>query len=98
MEPRDPGLPAALRRLPSYVYLMDLWRGKRVLEVGCGDGFAAHYLARSGAAQVVGVDRSARLIEAAKQRHRLGNLELRTADYGALELEDRSFEVVCVPS
>src|SRR5688572_726405 len=86
-----------LRRLPPYIYLADLFRGRRVLEVGCGDGASAHYLAECGAAQVLGVDRASGAIEAARGKHRLANLSFRAADYASLELEDRSFDVVCVP-
>jgi SAM-dependent methyltransferase len=87
-----------LRRLPPYVYLQDLWRGRRVLELGCGDGDAAHYLLQAGARAVTGVDRSARAVDAARARFRAANLEFRTCDYASLELEDRSFDVVCVPA
>ena len=85
------------RRVPPYLYLPDLYRGRRVLEVGCGEGHGAHFLAARGASRVLGVDRSERVIKLAQEGHRLPNLEFRTADYGALELEDRSFDVVCVP-
>src|SRR4051794_33819519 len=92
------GLGPLLRRLPHYIYLADLFRGRRVLEIGCGDGSAARWIAQAGAASVVGVDRSQPLIDAARARHRVQNLDFRVADYGALELEDRSFDVVCVPA
>jgi SAM-dependent methyltransferase len=95
--PPAPGLGSALRRLPPYIYLADLFRGRRVLEIGCGDGTTTHYLAEAGASMALGVDRSANAIEAARGKHRLANLGFRTADYASLELEDRSFDVVCAP-
>jgi hypothetical protein len=86
-----------LRRLPPYVYLHDLFRGRRVLELAAGEGDGAHYLLQSGARAVTGVDRSARAIDAARARYRAQGLEFRSCDYAGLELDDRQFDVVCVP-
>src|SRR5262252_1715483 len=57
--------------MPEYQFwvLGDV-RGKRILEVGCGDGFKAITLALRGAT-VVGVDISSRAIEVARERARL---------------------------
>ena len=90
--------PALLRRLPSYVYLSDLWLGRRVIEIGCGDGSGAAYLARSGAAQVLGLDRSPANIDLARARQRTANLGFAVADFGALNLEDDAVDVICVPA
>jgi 2-polyprenyl-3-methyl-5-hydroxy-6-metoxy-1,4-benzoquinol methylase len=49
-------------------------KGKRVLDIGCGEGFLSRYFAGTGA-EVTAVDISEALIEAAKeeeQRHPLG--------------------------
>ena len=40
--------------------------GRRVLDLGCGAGQLAHYLATSGAAEVVGVDVSERMLALAR--------------------------------
>lgn len=42
------------------------WRGKTVLEVGCGTGGRAAYLAATGASRVVGIDINAAEIEVAR--------------------------------
>lgn len=50
--------------------------GRRVLEVGCGDGALALELARQGAV-VTGVDASEQMLEAARQRARDAGVEVR---------------------
>ncbi|MBU6390091.1 methyltransferase domain-containing protein [Patescibacteria group bacterium] len=53
------------------------WKGKTVLDVGCGTGLMAFETARRGAKKVVGVDFSPEAIRAAKETYRLPNLEYR---------------------
>jgi predicted O-methyltransferase YrrM len=88
---------AWLRRLPHYLYLVDLLPGKRVLEVGCGAGYGAQFLANHGAGRVVGIDRSLRLVTEARGRYRQSNLEFRCEESGSVELEDGSFDIIFVP-
>src|SRR5215831_13865620 len=77
----DSGVSTALdvfsRRLPLCAYLEPLVLGKRVLEVGFGDGSGADYLAARGATLVVAVDTDAVLVERARVRYRRPNLEFR---------------------
>jgi SAM-dependent methyltransferase/uncharacterized coiled-coil DUF342 family protein len=93
----DGSLGAWLRRLPTYLYLIDLLPGKRVLEVGCGIGYGAQFLADHGAARVVGVDRSQQSISDARARYRQTNLEFRCEEPGSIELDDASFDCIFVP-
>jgi chromosome segregation ATPase len=86
-----------LRRLPHYLCLGDLVAGKRVLEVGCHTGKGAHFLANSGASQVIGVDSNPAAIEEAKARHLLENLTFRCERTSAIELDDESFDCIFVP-
>jgi ubiquinone/menaquinone biosynthesis C-methylase UbiE len=53
--------------LPRMLALVGDVRGRRILDLGCGEGGYARELARRGA-HVVGVDGSARLIEVARAR------------------------------
>ena len=55
---------------PTMFSLLPNLSGKRVLDLGCGTGeHLAHYLAK-GARQVVGLDLSERMLEAAEARLR----------------------------
>jgi SAM-dependent methyltransferase len=71
-------------------------RGKRVLDVGCGNGYVLSHYARHGA-DVAGADVTARAIELTRERFRLLGLEadLRQVDGFELPFEDASFDVVC---
>jgi SAM-dependent methyltransferase len=82
----DPGL---------FRLLGPLAPGSRVLDVGCGNGYLARRLARSGSV-VVGVDASAELIAAARaseEREPLGVLYHLTDAAHAPMLADGSFDV-----
>jgi SAM-dependent methyltransferase len=86
--------------MPEYQFwvLGDV-RGKRILEVGCGDGFKAITLALRGAT-VVGVDISPRAIEVARERARLHGVEDRVRFYAMplelyLEEPHEKFDMIC---
>lgn len=56
------------------------WKGKIVLDVGCGTGETAYYIAKRGAARVVGLDYSAEAIAAAREQYRHPNLSFEKKD------------------
>jgi SAM-dependent methyltransferase len=76
--------------------LLQLRPGLRVLEAGCGPGFAARMMARMVApgGSVLGLDKSATMIEQAVARGGDDSLlvEFRQGDIHALELPDESFD------
>jgi SAM-dependent methyltransferase len=63
---------------------------KRILEVGCGWGELAQWLARDTGAEVVAVDLSPRMVALARER----GVEARVADVQELPFEDGAFDVV----
>lgn len=72
------------------------YKGKRVLEVGCGIGTDLVRFARGGA-RVTGVDLSATAIDLARKNfalHGVNAEQLRVANAEALPYEDASFDVV----
>jgi ubiquinone/menaquinone biosynthesis C-methylase UbiE len=67
----------------------------RICDVGCGEGYLGRHFVQRGARQVVGIDLSAGLIEAAKRRSEAPNLQYRVDDAHELRtLADASFDVV----
>ena len=74
------------------------WRGKTVLDLGCGGGFMSEALARRGA-KVTGIDPAAPAIAIAQRHAAEGNLAIRylVASGERLPLPDQSIDhVVCV--
>ncbi len=51
---------------PAFMSLLPDVTGQRVLDLGCGAGRLAHHLAESGAADVIGVDLSERMLDVAR--------------------------------
>lgn len=87
---------ASVRALkPLMLDLMDLHRGQRVLEVGCGTGDDVRTIARRVGAQglVVGIDSSPLVIEEARRRtDPRASIEFRVGDVLGLELPDEAFD------
>lgn len=72
---------------PAITALLPDMSGKRVLDVGCGDGWFCRLAATRGAASVLGIDASERMLKLARER---------TADnrirYQRLFIEDSALE------
>ena len=84
----------ALYERPNILALVPGVAGRTVLDAGCGPGHTVELFVQRGA-RVIGIDRSARMIEIARQR--LGDrAKLVCADAGALRgiLDDRSIDLV----
>lgn len=72
-----------------------LTSGRSVLDVGCGPGtITAEFATLVAPAPVVGIDRGDGVIAKAAADHVTANLEFRTGDVYALDIEDGSFDVV----
>lgn len=82
---------------PTLLRLVGPVRGRRVLDLACGNGYLARRWARQGAASVLGVDRSRANLRLARQRERLrptGARFLRRDASRLTGLEDGSFDLV----
>ena len=76
-------------RRGDYDWMAALVPGRRVLEIGCGVGFATQALARRGL-QVLSIDLLAECLELTRQRVESGDVTLMQADLTALSNEQRA--------
>src|SRR3569833_224015 len=97
MAARNPTAPLNVR-LPLYAYTAPLWRERRVRESGCGEGAAAAFLARHGAADVVSLDIDGARLERARARYAGPGVQfVLLEDLQQLAAMSRRFDVVFVP-
>lgn len=77
-----------------YAFVLELARGRRVLDAACGEGYGSALLA-TAASEVVGVDIDAASVEHARNRYgTLSNVRFQQGDAAALDLESESFDLV----
>jgi SAM-dependent methyltransferase len=74
-----------------YRFAKDFVRGKRTLDIACGEGYGAAALAKAGASSVVGVDISPDVCEQARRKY---GLDARPGDAHAIPLPDRSLDLI----
>lgn len=70
------------------------FQGKRVLDLGCGYGWHCSYAAQNGAASVVGVDISEKMLEKARAEHSAPNIAYIQKPMEDTDFEPGSFDVV----
>ena len=75
----------ATEHLVRYAFAAPLCRGRRVLDVACGEGYGSALLARAGAAAVVGVDVAADAIAGATTRFAVPGVRYLVGDATDLE-------------
>jgi SAM-dependent methyltransferase len=69
-------------------------RGKRIVDLGCGFGWASRWMRSQGAVSVLGLDLSQNMITRAKADTSDPAVEYRIADLEMLELPEVAFDVV----
>lgn len=65
-------------------------RGKTVLDLGCGYGWHCKYAAEQGAAYVLGIDKSEKMIAVAREKN-----AHKAVRYGICGIEDYDYPVLC---
>jgi ubiquinone/menaquinone biosynthesis C-methylase UbiE len=84
----------AYEHLHRYLWASHLVRGKRVLDLACGEGYGASILAED-AASVCAVDIDDQAVDHASEKYRQANLRFLRADVTDLPItDDHSFDVI----
>ncbi len=74
--------------------LLPDFRGRQVLDLGCGYGWHCKYAAEHGAAQVLGIDLSEKMLETAREKNSSAGISYRRCAMEDLDLPADSFDVV----
>ncbi|MGQ9535961.1 MAG: class I SAM-dependent methyltransferase [Actinomycetota bacterium] len=82
------------RHLVAYRFLLPYAAGRRVLDLGCGEGYGTDLLA-TVAREAVGVDLAPEAVYHARRTYHRPNLRFLYRDIYDLGLEDGSFDLVC---
>ncbi|HEX9861081.1 MAG TPA: class I SAM-dependent methyltransferase [Nitrospirota bacterium] len=85
--------PLFMRHLAAYKFFLGYVKGKKVLEVGFGEGYGTDYLARE-AAEITAVDVSQQLVEHARRKYAKTNVWFMRADATAFPFPENSFDVL----
>lgn len=89
------GVEAAIH-VARYALARNLCRGKKVLDVACGEGYGSRLLLNWGAAEVVGVDISADAIESAHRNFQTNGIRYLCGDAQKVDqlLEGEKFDLI----
>lgn len=69
-------------------------KGKKILDLGCGYGWHCKFAAEQGAAHVLGIDLSSRMIEEAKKRNAGEQIEYRVCRIDEYEYPENTWDCV----
>ena len=81
---------------PPVMDICEPLAGKRILDLGCGEGYCSRMLRQRGASDVLGVDLSPRMIDLAREAERGQPLGIRydVADAAKVDLDAGSLDLV----
>ncbi|GAK09808.1 methyltransferase [Geomicrobium sp. JCM 19038] len=75
--------------------VLPYFKGKSVLDLGCGYGWHCMYAAENGASKVIGVDQSSKMLEVAKLKSKeYAPIQYVQSSIEDLQLKPKSFDVV----
>lgn len=84
---------ATIEHLHRYAIATTLVKEKTVLDIACGEGYGANFLAQK-AARVVGIDIDALTIQNAQSKYGRDNLNFKTGSVTQIPEHEASFDVV----
>lgn len=70
------------------------FKGKKVLDVGCGLGWHCKYAADNGAAEVLGIDGSEKMLTAAAEKNSASQISYRLMAAEQIDLPEKSFDII----
>lgn len=70
------------------------FKGKQVLDLGCGYGWHCIYAVENGAASVVGIDISHKMLETAKEKTKFSEVEYRCCAMEDVDYPSESFDII----
>lgn len=79
---------------PTLKQLLPDFKGKDVLDLGCGYGWHCFYAAEKGANKIIGLDISKKMLEVAEKKNKYANIEFINASLEDYTYPDASFDVV----
>lgn len=82
------------RHFCAYKFARDYVRNKDVLDIGCGEGYGADFMADS-AKDVLGIDYDRVVIDYAKNKYHKDNLRFSVTDIKDLDSIAQKFSVIC---
>ncbi len=85
--------PLFMRHMAAYKFFREHVRGRKVLEIGFGEGYGTYYLSEVSK-EITGIDVSHSLVEHAKSKYSRENLYFIRSDAATLPFPDSSFDVV----
>ncbi len=82
------------RHQSAYKFAFPFVKGKRILDIGCGEGYGSFYLA-GAAREVLGVDYDTSAVTYARGKYLKDNLQFAVVDVKNLASLDKHFDVIC---
>ena len=81
-----------LEHLHRYAIAQELVKGKKVLDIACGEGYGVNLLAKQ-AGHATGVDNDEETIRKAKKKYKAGNITFKTGSALQIPAENNCFEI-----
>lgn len=92
--PEETGRNLYMQHLKVYEFFRGNAKNKQILEVGCGDGYGAAFLAKS-VKSIIAVDYEKEVVLTAQNKYKAGNLRYLCMDATRLEFKENEFDLVC---